>query len=121
MQLIRASERGVNIVPPYCRRLLGLMLIGLAHSLLLRNGDILVPYAAVGFVLLLFRNASNIALLAGAIFGAALPFIARSLWDASGVPFPSEAACGFCDGRPRAEPRRLPRFRARLRERRWVG
>ena len=89
MQLIRASERGVNIVPPYCRRLLGLMLIGLAHSLLLRNGDILVPYAAVGFVLLLFRNASNIALLAGAIFGAALPFIARSLWDASGVPFPS--------------------------------
>lgn len=89
IQLIRARERGTNIVPIYIRRLLVMMLIGLAHALLLRNGDILVPYATVGFVLLLFRNASNRVLFAGAVFGAFLPFIARSVWELSGVPFPA--------------------------------
>ena len=65
------------------------MLIGIVHSLLLRNGDILVPYATVGFVLLLFRNASNHSLVGGAILGSALPFIARWLWVLSGVPYPA--------------------------------
>ena len=88
IQLSRAAERGASIVPLYSRRLLALMVIGVIHSLVLRNGDILVPYAAVGFVLLLFRNASNRILLVGGIIGSALPFIARWLWEISGVPFP---------------------------------
>ena len=66
IQLIRARARGISIVPIYCRRLLALLLIGLAHALLLRNGDILVPYAVMGFFLLLFRNASNRTLAIGA-------------------------------------------------------
>src|SRR5436190_20302052 len=36
IQLTRAAARGVSIVPVYCRRLLALGLIGLAHALLLR-------------------------------------------------------------------------------------
>lgn len=88
IQLTRASARGVSVVPVYCRRLLALALIGLAHALLLRNGDILVPYAVMGFALLLFRNASNRTLAVGAIIGLVLPQLARGAWELAGMPFP---------------------------------
>lgn len=88
IQLARAEARGISIVPVYCRRLLALLLIGLAHALLLRNGDILVPYAMMGFILLLFRNASNKALAAGAIIALVFPYLARGAWNLSGIPFP---------------------------------
>ena len=88
IQLIRARARGISIVPIYCRRLLALLLIGLAHALLLRNGDILVPYAVMGFFLLLFRNASNRTLAIGAIIGLAFPYLARGAWELTGMPFP---------------------------------
>ena len=88
IQLIRARARGISIVPIYRRRLLALLLIGLAHALLLRNGDILVPYAVMGFFLLLFRNASNRTLAIGAIIGLAFPYLARGAWELTGMPFP---------------------------------
>jgi uncharacterized protein len=88
IQLARAESRGISIVPVYCRRLLALLLIGLAHALLLRNGDILVPYAVMGFILLLFRNASNKTLAAGAITGLVFPYLARNAWNLTGIPFP---------------------------------
>ncbi|MGH9651798.1 MAG: DUF418 domain-containing protein, partial [Terriglobales bacterium] len=75
-------------VPVYCRRLLALLLIGLAHALLFRNGDILVPYAVMGFLLLLFRHASNKALIVGALGGLVYPYLARGAWEMTGVPFP---------------------------------
>src|ERR1044071_8473829 len=50
IQLTRAVARGVSIVRVYYRRLLALLLIGLAHALLLRNGDLLVPYAVIVFI-----------------------------------------------------------------------
>src|SRR5256885_7116012 len=68
IQLQRAETRGLSIVPVYCRRLFGLLLIGLAHALLLRNGDILVTYAAIGFFLLIFRKAANKTLLLAGLF-----------------------------------------------------
>lgn len=96
MQLTRAEGRGLSIVPVYCRRLLALLLIGLAHALLLRNGDILVPYAAMGFILLLFRNASNKALAAGAIIGLVYPYWARGAWNLAGMPIsPRPEAAGL--------------------------
>ena len=88
IQLTRASARGVSVVPVYCRRLSVLLSIGLVHALVLRNGDILVPYAMMGFVLLLFRNASNRTLAIGATVGLLLPYLARMVWDLTGVPFP---------------------------------
>ncbi|MBD0373106.1 MAG: DUF418 domain-containing protein [Pyrinomonadaceae bacterium] len=88
IQFMRARERGISIVPVYCRRLLALLLIGLVHALFLRNGDILVPYAVTGFLLLPFRNASNKALAAGAIAGLLYPYLAQSAWKLTGLPFP---------------------------------
>jgi uncharacterized protein len=88
IQLCRAEARGMNNVPVYCRRLLALFLIGLTHALLLRNGDILVPYATMGFVLLPFRNASNRTLLIAALIGLLFPYLAQSVWLLSGIPYP---------------------------------
>jgi uncharacterized protein len=88
IQMTRASARGTSIVPVYCRRLLALIVIGLAHALLLRNGDILVPYAVMGFFLLLFRNASNKTLAIAAIIALFFPYLARSVWELTGLPFP---------------------------------
>ncbi len=88
IQLTRAVDRGISIVPVYCRRLLALFLIGLLHALLLRNGDILVPYAAMLFILLLFRHASNQVVAFGAILGLLFPYVARNIWELSGMPLP---------------------------------
>jgi uncharacterized protein len=88
IQLRRAEDREIDLVPLYRRRLFALMLIGVAHAVLLRNGDILVPYAAMGFMLLLFRKASDGALLTAAIVSTSVPFIARWIWELSGMPFP---------------------------------
>jgi len=88
IQLSRAEERGLSIVPVYCRRLFGLLLIGLAHALLLRNGDILVPYAVMGLFLLMFRRASNKTLVIAGAIGVLYPYFAHSAWDLTGIPFP---------------------------------
>ncbi|MGH3118432.1 MAG: DUF418 domain-containing protein [Gaiellales bacterium] len=92
IQLKRAADRGVSIVPVYCRRLLALLLIGLAHALLLRNGDILVPYAVLGFCLLPLRNVSNQSLLAVAVLSLLYPDVARGVWQLTGLPLPQRPA-----------------------------
>ena len=55
---------------------------------MLRNGDILVPYAVMRFFLLLFRNASNKVLALGAIIGLLFPYLARGVWELTSIPFP---------------------------------
>lgn len=88
IQLTRATARGVSVVPAYRRRLLALLLIGLVHALLLRNGDILVPYAAMGWFLFLFRNVSNKTLVIGGLIGLLFPYLARAAWNLTGMPLP---------------------------------
>jgi uncharacterized protein len=63
VQLLRAEQRGGNIVPVYLRRLGVLLLIGVAHSIFLWQGDILQNYAVLGVLLLPVRNYSPRALL----------------------------------------------------------
>jgi uncharacterized protein len=63
IQMERADARGVESRVFYLRRLAVLLLFGILHAVLLWWGDILAPYALLGFVLLLFRKRSQKSLL----------------------------------------------------------
>lgn len=56
MMMDRAEARGQKFVPLYVRRLLVLLLFGMIHAFFIWDGDILMDYALLGFVLLLFRK-----------------------------------------------------------------
>lgn len=61
--LNNAAEKGRNGLKIFYRRMAILFLIGLCHLIFLWAGDILILYAFLGFLLPLFRNISNKALL----------------------------------------------------------
>jgi len=60
-------RRGRAALPRFRRRLLILLGIGLVHAVLIWYGDILLAYAAGGFVLTLFAFQRNRVLVAGAL------------------------------------------------------
>ncbi len=55
LQMIRATERGAKFAPVYLRRLIILFTIGAGHAMIY-SGDILMQYAELGLLLVLFRN-----------------------------------------------------------------
>lgn len=63
LQLRRGERRGESALPRYRRRLLWLLVIGLAHLLLIWFGDILSHYALIGLLLTLFAAAAPRGLL----------------------------------------------------------
>ena len=75
LQMGRAEARGVRFFPLYRRRLLVLLLIGLAHSLFFWEGDILHVYAVLGFLLLLFRDRSPRTIVRWAIIALLIPVV----------------------------------------------
>ncbi|MBU0637533.1 MAG: DUF418 domain-containing protein, partial [Planctomycetes bacterium] len=80
IQMARAGARGAQFAPLYARRLLVLLAIGLCHATFLWAGDILVGYALVGFMLLLFRRRSNTTLIVWGIIGVlTLVFVVAGL------------------------------------------
>ena len=88
--LLRNQQAGRNPLPLFYRRLLILALIGLAHALLLWDGDILFLYALLGMLLPLFRKCSDKTLLvlwAILIFSPliidALKVVSKGKWDIS--------------------------------------
>lgn len=63
LQLMRMKEKGIATVSIIKRRLLGMLILGLSHLVILWPGDIVAFYAMMGFILLLFRNMSEKKLL----------------------------------------------------------
>lgn len=72
LQVASADRDGVNFVPRYLRRSLGLLLLGMGHAVLLYNGDILMAYGLLGLVLLCARRITPgaAARVAGWVYGA---------------------------------------------------
>ncbi|MFL6724435.1 MAG: DUF418 domain-containing protein, partial [Sphingomicrobium sp.] len=87
IQLDRATDDAAA-VRTYARRLAALTAIGLAHALLLRNGDILLPYAVTGFLLIPLRRASNAMLFIVAGIALLFPYAANIGWQESGFALP---------------------------------
>ncbi len=62
LQMFRAEARGTKFFSVYLRRLAVLFVIGMGHALIYR-GDILMYYAQLGLILVLFRHLSPRTLL----------------------------------------------------------
>ena len=71
--LNKKNPEGKSIIRLFAMRLFILLLIGVAHVLLLWPGDILVFYALLGFVLMLFRKVKNRTLMVWAIIFIMVP------------------------------------------------
>lgn len=121
--LVRNEQRGTNPLKVFYRRLMILMGMGLAHLLLLWEGDILFLYALVGLLLPLFRKCQDRTLLIWAVglilspiwidfirilthwnLGDGLLAIAKSLDQKNGVPsdesyayFVSQKGSGYAE------------------------
>lgn len=82
LQMRRVSRAGSNPAPLFIRRMVVLLLIGLAHTFLLWYGDILHVYALAGLFLLLFRPLTGRTLLYAAMgFAVVLPVTVQIVQD----------------------------------------
>jgi len=77
IQMESARGRGVRFGGRFFRRVLGLLLLGLAHGLLFFTGDILMIYAILGAVLFLARNWHPQTAL---IVAGALLIVSATIW-----------------------------------------
>jgi uncharacterized protein len=79
LQMARSESSGIRFLPLYVRRLLVLLIIGGIHATGLWAGDILVPYALLGFVLLAFRNRKPKTIIIWAIVSLLIPVLVMGL------------------------------------------
>jgi uncharacterized protein len=79
LQLGSANKRGEDLVPRFRRRLLALFCFGVLHIVLLWDGDILLLYALVGFLLIGFRNTPPTRLLLWIRWLLAVPLVVYGL------------------------------------------
>jgi uncharacterized protein len=102
VQMASAERAGVSANVRFLRRLLGLLLIGIAHATLVFFGDILVLYALLGLPLLLLRDASPRRLLeiAGAAIAvaAAVLFALALSFSEMASSFPVSGSVGYLGG-----------------------
>ena len=77
VQLEKAKQQNKSLVPAFSRRIIGLLVLGFIHAIVLSTRDILMFYGAAGAVLLLVRNASvkQLLLFMGILFYIVVPII----------------------------------------------
>jgi uncharacterized protein len=77
VQLEKAKQQNRSLVPAFSRRVIGLLVIGFIHAIVLSTRDILMFYGAAGAVLLLVRNASikQLLLFMGLLLYVIVPII----------------------------------------------
>ena len=85
-----AKERGANGMYIFYRRMVGLVIIGFAHLMLLWSGDILLLYACMGMLLPYFYDKSDKTVLTWAGVMLALPVLCDALIAITGID-PSRA------------------------------
>jgi uncharacterized protein len=76
----RTSADGKSIIPTFRWRVFFLMLFGIAHIVFLWAGDILLWYAILGFILLLYRKVSDRGLIKWAVWLALVPTLLFSIF-----------------------------------------
>lgn len=102
LQLQRLARRGHDGLRIYRRRVLVLLGIGLVHSYLVWDGDILTLYALLGLLLPAFHRWSGRALvMTGLVLVLAVPFAGKALFAAFGWA-PHLSLYAFSDGIARA-------------------
>lgn len=85
----RWADAGEDLVSLHVRRMGFLLVVGLLHACFLRNGDILAPYALLGFLLLVVREWSRGTLIAiVACLTVATP-VAEAFWASAGWKWPA--------------------------------
>jgi uncharacterized protein len=82
------AGNSVTNLTTYRRRLLGLAIIGILHAMVLRNGDILVPYAVLSFFITFFYNASNRIILVAMAITFFLQIFIPEAWKFLQLPVP---------------------------------
>jgi uncharacterized protein len=75
----KGEGSGISMIPLFRRRLFWLLIFGIAHVTLLWYGDILVIYALVGFILLLFRRLKVKTMLVWAGIALMVPIVLTGL------------------------------------------
>ena len=92
----RAAARGADAPRLFKRRLIGLLLIGLVHTLLIWFGDILLTYALLGFALIPFlrRDDRSVLRWAAALLLAPIALYALLLLVAGQGPAPAPSGDG---------------------------
>lgn len=80
-----ARERGADGMRIFYRRMIGLVMIGLAHLMLLWSGDILLLYALMGMMLPLFYGRKEKTVLTWAAVMLVLPVICDVLIAVTGI------------------------------------
>ena len=93
LHMNKADDRAGSL-HTYRRRLLGLLIIGLLHAILLRNGDILVPYALLTFLVSFFYSSSNRTIIIFMMIAFSLQILVPEAWKVLHLAFPQRPETG---------------------------
>jgi uncharacterized protein len=94
LQLERAEGRGQDFIAFFRRRCVVLLLFGVAHAVLLFEGDILTLYAMLGIVLLTFRDRSQATVIRWAVSLLVLAVVVNLIGVVTALGSPPEPQGG---------------------------